>query len=81
MADLLQIVLTTLFYVIGLGVIGLVFLWILGASLDRSSENRACRVCGCTERRACPGGCYWVDEDLCSACIGARRPPREGMFR
>lgn len=32
----------------------------------------ACRVCGCTEDRACPGGCWWVEdpegEDLCSAC-------------
>lgn len=29
-----------------------------------------CRECGCTEDNACPGGCYWVDEDctLCSAC-------------
>ena len=30
--------------------------------------ERACRVCGCTWRRACSGGCYWVEEDLCSAC-------------
>jgi hypothetical protein len=30
--------------------------------------KRACRVCGCTENHACPGGCYWVDVDLCSAC-------------
>ena len=32
-----------------------------------------CRVCGCTEDHACPGGCYWVDDpqggDLCSACL------------
>ena len=27
-----------------------------------------CRVCGCTEHQACPGGCYWVEDDLCSAC-------------
>ena len=30
---------------------------------------RACRVCGCTQRRACPGGCSWVEWDLCSACV------------
>ena len=30
---------------------------------------RTCRVCGCQQRRACPGGCYWVEEDLCSACV------------
>ena len=29
---------------------------------------RACRLCGCTENRACLGGCYWVEQDLCSAC-------------
>lgn len=31
-------------------------------------DVRACRVCGCTDDRACPGGCSWVDDDLCSAC-------------
>lgn len=29
-----------------------------------------CRECGCTEAQACPGGCYWVEEDLCSQCAG-----------
>lgn len=29
---------------------------------------RACRACGCTDARACPGGCHWVEPDLCSAC-------------
>jgi hypothetical protein len=30
---------------------------------------RACRVCGCTETRACaPDPCFWVAADLCSAC-------------
>jgi hypothetical protein len=38
----------------------------------------ACRVCGCTEERACAGGCWWVDDgpgggDLCSACAGTLR--------
>ncbi|HYE80855.1 MAG TPA: hypothetical protein VEG39_01675 [Clostridia bacterium] len=31
--------------------------------------ERKCRVCGCTWFHACPGGCYWVDNDLCSSCI------------
>lgn len=30
---------------------------------------RVCRVCGCSEANACEGGCCWVEEDLCSACI------------
>lgn len=33
-------------------------------------EERKCRVCGCTEYNACEGACYWVTEDLCSACVG-----------
>lgn len=34
-----------------------------------------CRRCGCTEGRACPGGCFWVEDPekglgkLCSACL------------
>lgn len=37
------------------------------------SQERHCRVCGCTDDRACrPHGCYWVEADLCSAC----RPPK-----
>lgn len=27
-----------------------------------------CRSCGCTDRHACPDGCYWVQPDLCSEC-------------
>jgi hypothetical protein len=31
---------------------------------------RACRECGCTDEDACPGGCGWVEPDLCSQCAG-----------
>jgi hypothetical protein len=37
------------------------------AELNRR-EVRSCRVCGCTDKNACPGGCYWVEPDLCSRC-------------
>lgn len=37
----------------------------------KPDPNRKCRVCGCTEDRACPGGCSWVEKDLCSACAPA----------
>lgn len=30
--------------------------------------GEACRVCGCTEGNACPGGCAWADDDLCTQC-------------
>ena len=36
----------------------------------RFVQAKQCRVCGCSEYNACPGGCYWVEEDLCSQCVG-----------
>lgn len=36
---------------------------------EAPKPERSCRVCGCTDKRACPGGCAWVDQDLCSACL------------
>ncbi|MEG0854567.1 MAG: AAA family ATPase [Angelakisella sp.] len=33
---------------------------------DRTVKK--CRVCGCTNDHACPGGCYWVETNLCSRC-------------
>jgi hypothetical protein len=30
--------------------------------------QRTCRFCGCSDEKACEGGCSWVDLDLCSAC-------------
>lgn len=27
-----------------------------------------CRSCGCTNFAACEGGCWWVEDDLCSSC-------------
>lgn len=28
-----------------------------------------CRICGCTDVYGCDQGCYWIDDNLCSACI------------
>ena len=33
-------------------------------------DEQKCRICGCTENNACEGGCYWVEDDLCSKCVG-----------
>lgn len=27
-----------------------------------------CKICGCSDEKACKGGCVWVDENLCSRC-------------
>jgi len=35
---------------------------------DGEGQVRTCRICGCTEKHACEGGCSWVAPDLCSAC-------------
>ena len=31
-------------------------------------DEQECRICGCTWDNACPGGCYWVEDDLCNVC-------------
>jgi acyl-CoA synthetase (AMP-forming)/AMP-acid ligase II len=36
--------------------------------VPRATAGR-CRMCGCTDDRACPGGCAWVAPDLCSSCV------------
>ena len=36
---------------------------------DCSPHVAVCRECGCTDQVACPGGCYWIEPDLCSRCV------------
>ncbi len=41
------------------------------AALD-GLPGRKCRICGCTEGKACitdDGPCFWIEPDLCSACM------------
>lgn len=33
-----------------------------------TNEIRKCKICGCTDDVACPGGCRWIEIDLCSKC-------------
>jgi ParB/RepB/Spo0J family partition protein len=35
-----------------------------------AADLAVCRVCGCTQEAGCEVGCYWVEDDLCSACAG-----------
>jgi hypothetical protein len=37
-----------------------------------------CQKCGCTDARACEGGCSWVEDDLCSRCVPANVSGRIG---
>lgn len=43
--------------------------------LEAGGSYRICRVCGCTDLNACPGPCYWVEDNLCSNCA---RPGTKG---
>lgn len=36
----------------------------------KSTPERACLRCGCTELKACAGGCCWVaHSNVCSSCL------------
>jgi hypothetical protein len=37
--------------------------------MSTSTEIRRCSECGCTDLRACRGGCFWVAPNLCSKCL------------
>lgn len=47
---------------------------VFDAHIEKASDKRACRVCGCTDDAACiddrspSGTCWWVEWHLCSAC-------------
>lgn len=41
----------------------------LGISGFEDDVQPRCRMCGCTEDRACDGGCVWATADLCSRCV------------
>ena len=43
--------------------------------MTHNDHYRSCRKCGCTDERACPNGCWWVEADLCSRCA----VPGDGM--
>lgn len=43
-------------------------------SFSVNNDERICVGCGCSDLRACPDGCCWIDEDensifgICSNC-------------
>jgi len=48
---------------------------LLSRGIRDAISMRVCRDCACTEYDPCTDeqghACYWVSEDLCSACAGA----------
>lgn len=49
----------------------------IAATATQSGERivRSCMLCGCTDDHACIGGCSWVGDRLCSACLPIIQPP------
>lgn len=47
--------------------------WITEREQERMRPG-VCRFCGCTETRACPGGCSWANatRTVCSRCMNPR---------
>lgn len=47
-----------------------------GNTFDEIMGETTCPVCGCTDSRACEGGCYWIvddnNRDRCSRCAGIK---------
>jgi hypothetical protein len=41
----------------------------------KKTRRHPCRVCGCTDSKPCPGGCSWVEDDLCSVCAEKLNTP------
>ncbi len=48
--------------------------------MNRVRSMQKCRVCGCTDEHGCPEGCFWVAEDLCSACFAKSGEIPAGRF-
>lgn len=48
------------------------------SELKQAAQEGTCRICGCTDEEACPGGCTWVEPDLCSECVGKEETDGEG---
>ena len=42
------------------------------------NRQMRCKVCGCTEEKACKGGCYWIAPYLCNKCYekGQKKPKK-----
>jgi hypothetical protein len=46
--------------------------WYLDMYAERKGWEKipTCVRCGCTEKRGCSEGCFWIEDNLCSQCEG-----------
>lgn len=60
---------------------------LISAGIAPSGVERRCRVCGCTDdncaRCVIKTGepCFWIEPDLCSACIEEALPGEDRIYR
>lgn len=38
--------------------------------LAEEEDHQVCHICGCTYNSPCEAVCYWVEQELCSECVG-----------
>jgi hypothetical protein len=43
--------------------------FVRGGGIVLPTGAMRCRICGCSEERACVGGCVWAAPNLCSQCV------------
>ena len=43
--------------------------------------EQKCRICSCTNERACEGGCHWIEFDLCSSHLEGEDEFTQNTFR
>lgn len=54
---------------------------------ELADGEATCAICGCTDSKACPGGCWWIPDpaglmrDICSACEDVAREMAREMAR
>ncbi len=41
---------------------------------DEAAPEQTCLICGCTDSKACEGGCYWILPGICSKCVTDKVP-------
>ncbi len=39
--------------------------------MSADTSDWVCRRCKCSDLAACPGGCFWIERNFCSACASA----------
>jgi hypothetical protein len=49
-------------------VLALAFPGVTVTGAPAGAATPSCRQCGCTDLRACPGGCGWAEPGLCTTC-------------